>query len=165
MSHEASNQTADKAAARWVALAQRMLACSRAFRDELAHYAADWPINEQEFLLLWTCREAPPAGVSQTELAERLAVSAAQVSGLVEKLRCERFLEGHRGEHDRRRQLWRLTPEGQTLLAGCLADLVAWAESLDRRLGSDAVRALCHWLDQLAAAGLQSAVLPQRGAA
>jgi DNA-binding MarR family transcriptional regulator len=165
LSNEASNQTSSKSAARWVALAQRMLACARVFRDELASHAAEWHVNEQEFLLLWSCREAPPDGVSQTELAERLAVSPAQVSGLVERLRCGRLLESRRAECDRRRQLWRLTPAGQVVLGDCLSDLVAWAESLDRRLGSDTVRVLCRWLDQLVSSGLPSADVPQRGAA
>jgi DNA-binding MarR family transcriptional regulator len=162
---EALHSTAEKSAARWVALAQRMLACARALRDELASQAADWPVNEQEFLLLWGCHEAPPDGISQSELAGRLAVSPAQVSGLVERLRCGRLLESRRAEHDRRRQLWRLTPEGRVMLDDCLRDLAARADSLDRRLGSDTVRALCRWLDQLLSPAPTAADLPQRGAA
>ncbi len=165
MSSESPHSTAESPVERWVALAQRVLACARALREELSCRAAAWPVSEQEFLLLWNCREAPADGVGQTELAARLAVSAAQVSGLVERLRCGGMLECRRAAHDRRRQLWRLTSAGHATLDACLADLAALAQRLNRRMRGEAVRALCRRLDRVLSGRLPPADLPQRGAA
>ncbi len=75
-----------------------------------------------------------------------MAVSPAHVSGLVEQLRRKGLLEGHRPVTDRRRQLWRLTPDGcktlETLVADCSGRLDEW-------LGSNQREALRQLADQL----------------
>jgi DNA-binding MarR family transcriptional regulator len=119
------------------------------FRDELSRRAGRWHLSEPEFAMLWACREALPRGVGQSELAPRLAVSAAQVSGLVEKLRSQGLLQGRRAATDRRRQFWRLTPQGQATLQANLDDMADWAAQLDAQLGADASCVLVRWLDQL----------------
>ena len=65
-------------------------------------------------------------------MAREMAVSPAQVSGLVEQLRRKGLLEGRRSETDRRRQLWRLTTDGQATLDAMLADLDHATAELDR---------------------------------
>ncbi|MEE9603187.1 MAG: MarR family winged helix-turn-helix transcriptional regulator, partial [Thermoguttaceae bacterium] len=122
-------------ARQWVELAQRMLVCARMFRNELGQRAGRWQLSEPELAMLWTCREAPTEGFSQTELAQRLAVSAAGVSGLVEQLRGAGLLEGHRTTPDRRRQFWKLTPAGEATLQTILADVSGMVRRIDIQLG------------------------------
>lgn len=100
--------------------------------------------------MLWACREAPPAGFSQSQLAATLGISAAQVSGLVERLRRSGLLASRRAEADRRRQHWCLTPTGRARLEAILLDLAGWAGWLDHGLGSDHSGNLGRLLDQLA---------------
>ena len=159
------SQESSPAAVRWVGLAERILVCGRILRDELVRDAGRCRLSEPEFSLLWACRDAPPTGLGQNELAARLAVSAAQVSGLVERLRVAELLEGRRGQTDRRRQLWRLTPAGQAALAASLTHVADWAEQLDRRLGTTASRVLEQLLDQLVRPADQLGRASREGAA
>jgi MarR family 2-MHQ and catechol resistance regulon transcriptional repressor len=144
-----NDRPSDPAAARWVELAERIVVCAKVVRADLALETPGLRIGAAEFSLLWVCREAPAGGIGQKELAETLAVSAAQVSGLVERLRRQGLIEGSRAASDRRRQLWRLTPEGHRLLHHVLRDLSAWAERLDARLGADNTSRLTRHLDEL----------------
>lgn len=78
-------------------------------------------VNEPEFRLLWLLagaanRTSIPVSLDQAELAERLAVSPAQVSGAVERLRGLGLLERALNQGDRRRQLWLATVAGELLL-------------------------------------------------
>jgi DNA-binding MarR family transcriptional regulator len=90
-------------------------AISRAGRRRIADQAAGAELTDQEFLVLWLC-EASPACRGQSELAEAVGVSAAQMSGLVERLRRRELLQFERHCTDRRRQVWQLTAAGKTLL-------------------------------------------------
>ncbi len=130
-------------------VAEQILACGRMFRDRLSQQIGNRELSQPEFALLWACRRAPRAGLSQSELAAVLAISAAQVSGLVEKLRCHGLLCGRRTRPDRRRQLWKLTPAGRTRLQTVLADMVDWAAALDERLGTGVPVELGSLLDKL----------------
>lgn len=137
-------------AARLIELAERILVCGRMFRDELTQQTGRWQLSGPEFSVLWVCRGAPSAGLGQSEFAAKLAVSAAKVSGLVERLRRQGLLEGRRAEADRRRQLWRLTTAGRARLQAVLADLADWAGPLDHSLEVEYSDALMRLLDLLA---------------
>ena len=143
----------DEPAARWVELVEQILICGRKMRDDLTRRTARQRLAAAEFSALWVCRESPPAGLSQNELADALAVSPAQVSGLVERLRCRGLLESRRSAEDRRRQYWRLSDAGQAALQMALNDLADWAQQLDERLAidgpEDAIR-LAELIDRLA---------------
>jgi DNA-binding MarR family transcriptional regulator len=101
-------------------------ACRLAAEGKLAvRRIATWlggsEINEPEFRLLWLLAGTASADVSavpldQADLAAQLVVSAAQVSGAVERLRSLGLVERIQHERDRRRQLWRVTGAGNALL-------------------------------------------------
>lgn len=101
-------------------------ACRLASEGKLAaRRIAAWlhsvPVNEPEFRLLWVLaggsqREGAATSLDQADLAERLVVSPAQVSGAVERLRSLGLLERIQHERDRRRQLWQVTSAGDELL-------------------------------------------------
>ena len=77
--------------------------------------AAAAGLNDCQLLLLWeiACREQAH---SQLELAERLGISTAQVSGVLQQLARRALIEGRRTPADRRRQVWCTTPAGRQLL-------------------------------------------------
>jgi len=129
-----------------------MLACARVFRDSLARQARSQHLTEAELALLWECRSAADCGMSQSELAKALAVSPAQVSGLVERLRRSGLLQSRRSENDRRRQYWRLTPRGTKALQDIQALMADWVRRLDNRLGIAESDLLGDLLEQMQAA-------------
>src|SRR5262245_43643976 len=107
-------------------------ACRRAVLGKLAmRDIADWVggagLSEAEFRLLWllfpaadhAALQGEPA-LDQTALAAALAVSPAQVSAVVDRLRAAgRITVTPPG--GRRRQLWRLTPTGRELVLSVVA--------------------------------------------
>jgi len=133
-------------ATQWGDLAERIVVCARLLRDDLGQRAGRWDLSEPEFSVLWICRETPPEGIGQNELADSLAISASAVSGLVERLRRRGLLEGRRGQSDRRRQLWRLTPAGRNQLYQVLAD---WTGRLRAEFSAVALDELLAGLNQL----------------
>jgi DNA-binding MarR family transcriptional regulator len=97
---------------------------------EIASWVEPFGVGENEFRLLWLLfqqeqgqQQAPQRG--QVILTERLAVSAAQVSGLVERLRERGFVAPVSNPSDRRRQFWRLTPAGEALVSRVIKNVAA----------------------------------------
>jgi DNA-binding MarR family transcriptional regulator len=114
------------AASGWPSVERINAACRQAAEGKLAaRRIAAWldgsEINEPEFRLLWLLAGTANADISaipldQADLAERLVVSPAQVSGAVERLRSLGMVERLHHQRDRRRQMWRVTAAGETLL-------------------------------------------------
>lgn len=78
----------------------------------LAEWVGHCSLTEAEFLLLWCLRAKVSDGLDQTTLAGALALSPAQISASVEKLRVRGLLCVRSAARDRRRNEWRLTPAG-----------------------------------------------------
>jgi DNA-binding MarR family transcriptional regulator len=135
----------------WTELAEALGRCERRLRDDLARYAAPLGITPSQFSLLWACRAAPAAGLSQNELAAVLALSPAHVSAQVEQMRAKGLLIGQRRAPDRRRQVWQLTSDGENQLQALLAALVAWAGQLEEGLSAGRRETLAALLAELAA--------------
>lgn len=133
----------------WVDLAQRLLVCGRRLREQLHEQLEERLLSEAEFSVLWVCASARSPGPGQNELARALAVSPAQISGLVEQLRRKRLLAGRRAANDRRRQLWRLTPNGKSVVQAVLIGLEDWARGLDLALGEEHRTLLGRFVDPL----------------
>lgn len=113
-------RSADPSGRPWIAALDAWLVGARRLGHDLELCLAPWGLTEALFSLLWASGQAPRSGLSQSELAHRSGLSPAHVSGLVEQLRRRGWLAGGRAAHDRRRQVWQLTDEGQqTLDAAC----------------------------------------------
>ncbi len=125
-----------RAASRWLALAEQIAVCTRQVQRLTAIPAG---LRLPEALLLWLCGRADPEGTAQAELARRLAVSPAQVSHLLERLRGLGWLQAHRPAADRRCQRWRLTPLGRQVLAEIERHLEPWVAELEKRSGEPLV--------------------------
>ncbi len=101
-----------------------------AIRD-IAGWIRGRPINETEFRLLWLLfqhegrNSSPRTALDQGELAAGLALSPAQISGLVERLQTGALISHVAHGFDRRRQLWRLAQAGEALVQEVVASVQA----------------------------------------
>ena len=138
-------------------------ACLGLLRSAMEQQLACRGLSESQFSLLWACRLSPDCGISQNQLARSLSVSSAHVSGQVEVLRQRGWIDCHRSPHDRRRQLWRLTAAGHSLLDGLLAALNPWANALQRDFGAAALERLHQLLRELTASMLAIQSAAQTG--
>jgi DNA-binding MarR family transcriptional regulator len=134
----------------WTALTERLADCGRALRGEMAPALTAVGLSESEFSLLWLLRDQAEGPWHQRMLAERLTVSAAHVSTVVEALRERGLVHSRRLHEDRRRQCWELSATGSQLLADLLANLSTWAASREAAFGGRNRARLCALLDELA---------------
>jgi DNA-binding MarR family transcriptional regulator len=123
------------------ALARIDAACRQAVAGKLAlRELVEWVrahgVSECEFRLLWLLfrsgRQSSAGLIPQADLAQHLAVSAAQISGAVERLQAASLVDGVRDREDRRRQLWRLDAAGQSLVLGIAASVEARSGAVGR---------------------------------
>lgn len=136
------------AASRWrifARLAESTSRLDRLVRRALAEALSEAEMSENEFLVLAAYEDAanPP---SQRQLADRLAVSPAQISGIVERLRQREWIDAHRDPDDRRRQHWRLTTKGSEIVLVAGSAIAARWNELDefRECSPLATEALRH---------------------
>jgi DNA-binding MarR family transcriptional regulator len=127
-------------AERCAQLTQSVSVCARQLRRALATHTSACGVSDTEFLLLWSCAQHVE-GISQSELAAAIGVSPAQLSGLVERLRQRGWLDAQRSREDRRRQCWRLTDEGRTLLDRGLEALTPLASHLEQSTSAEELKA------------------------
>ncbi|MCC9606386.1 MarR family winged helix-turn-helix transcriptional regulator [Blastopirellula sp. JC732] len=135
------------AASRWrifARLAESTGRLDRLVRRALAEALSDAQLSENEFLVLAAYDDVanPP---SQRQLADRLAVSPAQISAIVERLRQREWIDAQRDPHDRRRQQWRLTDAGVEVIHTAGAAIAARWSKLEEAhectpLASEALR-------------------------
>jgi DNA-binding MarR family transcriptional regulator len=102
---------------------------------ELGLWVRPVGLGEAEFRLLWAIA-TPSNGeatvsVDQSRLAEKLAISPAQVSSLVERLRSQGLIETGSFGSDRRRQTWNLTKAGEQAIARVVNVVAAIGSSME----------------------------------
>ena len=139
-------------------LAYEMACCQRLLRAGFIRRLCKWGVSDCDFWALWLCRRSPPQGIFQYQLAAAVGVSAAQMSGLVERLRRQGLLAGSRADGDRRRQYWRLTTAGERLLAEIQADIGEWTKGWEIACSPQDRRAILAWLRELSQAVAKPAV-------
>jgi DNA-binding MarR family transcriptional regulator len=96
-------------------LCQAAIDGRRAVRT-LVQWSERFQLGESEFQILWCLSSVSAPGVDQTSLAARLALSPAQVSACVEKLRVRGLIVHGEVRGDRRRHLWQLSAAGNDTL-------------------------------------------------
>src|SRR5436305_9407343 len=112
--------TCDSHAERLLRLVHWTSTASRHLRKRLAELARPLDLSDTELLVVWLCTGG---GRIQVELAGAIGISPAQMSGMVERLRSRGLVAMHRLAMDRRRQIWRTTAVGQSLLAAAAEHL------------------------------------------
>lgn len=138
--------TAAEAVAAWL----ERLCCAavegRCASRELAAWAKTCGLNEAALEVLCCLRHEPGDAVDQATLAERLALSPAQISATVERLRAAGWIAQKPMAGDRRRHPWQLTKSGRALLAevdSCIAAVgakpQAGVSAVSRRIAAAAV--------------------------
>jgi len=90
----------------------------KTLHDLMAPVLSKYKLHENALFVLFLCLDRQSNPPSQSVLAKSIGLSPAQISNVVEQLRRDGLLSSFRDVHDRRRQLWRLTPEGFQLLDG-----------------------------------------------
>ncbi len=96
------------------------IASGRAAAWDLTALVERFGLKEIDFRLLWALLTGD-IQLDQTQLAKFLGCSPAQVSGIVERLRSRGIISGQVAGGDRRRQVWRITPQGRALLEKIVA--------------------------------------------
>lgn len=99
----------------------------------LAEWARPFELSEPELQVLWRLREAVDNGLDQTTLAERIALSPALLSAIVERLRARCWIVPQVHPGDRRRRLWQLTDEGRAVLIEMLRNVDRLRPQSDER--------------------------------
>ncbi len=145
----------------WVSLIQHAYLAGRQLRRLLGQATARFHLCDSEFLVLWTCQQATPAGVPQGDLTGLLCLSPAQLSSLVYDLRDRGLVQVERPAEDRRRQLLRTTPEGSQLIREIDSELSVIAVPIERTFSTDERRTTSALLERLirATAGVRDTVL------
>ena len=87
----------------------------------MARWCKQYGLSEPEFQVLWQLHILNGGGTDQSTLAKGLALSPAQVSATVERLRAEGWTAQQPMPRDRRRRFWQLSAEGRTVLQQMLA--------------------------------------------
>ena len=96
------------------------IASGRAAAWDLTALVERFGLKEIEFRLLWALLTGDTQ-LDQTRMAKFLGCSPAQVSGIVERQRSRGNISGQAADGDRRRQVWRITPQGRALLEKIVA--------------------------------------------
>lgn len=109
------NEYDGRIASQWLERAESVLVRARKIRAILDKRIARFGLSEPELALLWACIASTHGGRGQSELADFLTISTAQVSVLVERLSNAGVLQGHVDPNDRRRKIWETTPAGRAL--------------------------------------------------
>ncbi len=113
---DAGKQFAIEAAVRHVGDLCDAAADGRRASRALSQWCERIDLGEPEFQVLWCLREGMLCGLDQTTLVRRLAISPAQVSATVERLRTRGWIQQQSAPNDRRRNLWYLAPLGNDVL-------------------------------------------------
>src|SRR5206468_2576310 len=116
-------------------------------------------LSDTELLVVWLCSGG---GRIQVELALAIGISPAQMSGMVERLRSRGLVAMHRLAMDRRRQIWRTTAVGQSLLAAAAEHLNELAAGISRGLSAEEQSAAEGLCERLAEAAGQKSEVGQR---
>ena len=139
----------DSQADRLLRLVHWTSAASRHLRRRLADVAEAFELSDTELLVVWLCSGG---GRIQVDLAGAIGISPAQMSGMVERLRSRGLVAMHRLAMDRRRQVWRTTTAGQSLLSNAAGQLNDVAACVSGELAADEQHTAQLLCERLAAA-------------
>lgn len=120
----------------WVQLASQVAALGRKLQKGIADELRPRNLSDTQSQLRWQIAQADPTGIGQNDLVSMLGLSKGQVSGLVEQLRRQGWIEAHRPTEDRRCQIWRVTESGRQAIDQVGEELSGWAEAMDTCLSS-----------------------------
>lgn len=98
-----------------VSILDKLLAISDLFQRDMARAFAGTPLTTARVTVLWTLQLGGPS--TQQALADAIAVSARNISALVDVLEANGYVERTPHPDDRRAVIVRLTPTAEVLMA------------------------------------------------
>ena len=133
-----------------VELICQLARCQRVLQGLLTQMADRWQLSGNELLVLWLCARDAESGLSQRDLAATVGISPARMSGLIEGLRSRQLVSPWRCSRDRRRQYWRVQPDGWRLLRSAAEVMEQFARSHFADVSSAAQTELASHIQRLA---------------
>ncbi len=115
-----------------------------------AHFTRNRTSQGRYMVMMMLDRPCASEGMSPSEIAEKLGVSRATVTGLVDGLERDGFISRHAHPEDRRAFCIQLTAKGQTFLAELLPDHYRRVAGLMAHLDEDERRQLISLLAKVA---------------
>ncbi|MGE6783571.1 MarR family winged helix-turn-helix transcriptional regulator [Ensifer adhaerens] len=113
-----------------------LLALSGAIDRDCAARLAPHRLSEGKFVILFLLTDQPQ-GLSPHELADRAGVTRATITGLLDGLERDGFVERRSGLHDRRKIAVMLTETGRNTARSLLGEHSAWIASLFAGFSAD----------------------------
>ena len=133
-------------------VARQLHCCSRQLRSFLCEQIRPSRLSDSEFLLLWACHQSGDEPTIQSQLVLQIGLSAAQLSGIVERLHKRELLQVERSDRDRRKQLLSLTELGRDVLHAAIQSLEESSQRVRRELGQTQLQQLSVLASRLVAA-------------
>jgi DNA-binding MarR family transcriptional regulator len=117
-------------------------------RIQLNEFLEHYELSEVRYSVL-AALKAARAGLSQSELADRLMQSESNISTLVDRMQQEGLVDRSRSEADRRKRVLLLSPSGQCLLERVESGRRSWALRVLRGVPADRRTTLAILVQQL----------------
>lgn len=114
-----------------------LLRAAACLRLRLCEFLEPFSLTEGRHSVLVALKSAGMAGLSQSELAERLMQSESNISTLVERMQNEVLIERSRSEADRRKWVLLLSVSGDQLLSRVEEARSRWAARQLRGIPAD----------------------------
>ncbi len=115
----------------------RLLRAATHIRLRLGEFLEQFALTEVRYSVLVALRIASQAGLSQSELAERLMQSESNISTLVERMQQDGLVDRLRSDADRRKRVLLLSSSGERLLDRVEVAKQSWAARLLRAVPAD----------------------------
>ena len=118
-------------------------------RLRLGELLEQFALTEARYSILVALRIVSRAGLSQSELAERLMQSESNISTLIDRMQQEGLVDRLRSDADRRKRVLLLSPSGERLLYRVEAAKRKWATRVLRVIPTDSRSTLGPLMKQL----------------
>ncbi len=139
----------EKSLANFATLLDTVLRVSQIVRVRFNEWLAEFDLNDGRYTVLQTLASAGNHGLSQAELAERLAQSESNVSTLIERMQRDRLVDRSRSEADRRKRVLLISDRGRLALDDIEEQRSRWTAQLFQGMSVADSRQLISLLNQL----------------
>ncbi len=130
-------------------LLDALLRVSQIVRVRFNEWLAEFDLNDGRYTVLQTLAKAGSNGLSQAELAERLAQSESNISTLIERMQRDGLVDRSRSEADRRKRVLLVSTRGRSTLDNVDERRSRWSARLFKEMSSSNSIQLELLLDQL----------------
>ena len=130
-------------------LLDALLRVSQIVRVRFNEWLAEFDLNDGRYTVLQTLAKAGSNGLSQAELAERLAQSESNISTLIERMQRDGLVDRSRSDADRRKRVLLVSTVGRSMLNNVDEQRSRWSARLFKEMSSSNSVQLESLLNQL----------------